>query len=160
MPLRWPMLTHMASEKACRPQFVRIAEFFGQKTTGFPERPAASALSTRIAGSERERLISFNAGRRPVIERRHRAFDCGSLHGSSGSACPGRAPSDCPALGKAPTITAEAKAWIADLACRKATSFTANSIDRRHPAMTFYPCCRITVSLHVMAKNGILAHRE
>jgi hypothetical protein len=40
------------------------------------------------------------------------------------------------------------------------TSFIANSIGRRHPAMTFFHAAESAVRLHVMAKNGILAHRE
>lgn len=33
-------------------------------------------------------------------------------------------------------------------------SFTANSINRRHPAMTFYPCCRINGQPYMSAKNA------
>jgi hypothetical protein len=39
-------------------------------------------------------------------------------------------------------------------------SLIANSIDHRHPAMTFIHTAESTVSLHAIAKNGILAHRH
>jgi hypothetical protein len=56
-------------EKARRPQFVRIAEFFGLT--------AGQVFDPGLGFSGDRRCL---AGPRPVIERCHRAFDCGPLH--------------------------------------------------------------------------------
>src|SRR5215469_3897714 len=57
MPLRRPMLTRMAGEKARRPQFVRVAEFLGLT--------ASQVFYPSLGFSGDRRCL---AGRRPVIE--------------------------------------------------------------------------------------------
>jgi hypothetical protein len=49
---------------------------------------------------------------------------------------------------------------VANLFQRRYFHVVHRHFNRRHPAMTFIPAAESAVSLHAMAKNGILAHRE
>jgi hypothetical protein len=64
VPLRRPVLTRVAGEKSCRPQFVRIAEFLGL---------AAGEIHNPCLGLGGD--LRLPAGPRQVVERRQRTAD-------------------------------------------------------------------------------------
>jgi hypothetical protein len=130
----------------------RLGAYFGMTPTRYQsgETPSFGFSSDR----------RYLAGRRPVIEGCHRAFDCGSLHAAlyrlmvHPHGMPYRKKRQAFPVGQQyprplhPDRRFRARAAISFNAAAS-TSFTANSIGRRHPAMTFYPCCRIKPSAYI-----------
>src|SRR5713101_451909 len=68
------------------------------------------AIELSIADEDLAKLVSITRSRTEPASRVERALAYGPM----------AALDDRPRLGKEPTITVEAKAWVADLACRKA----------------------------------------
>src|SRR5215475_8576679 len=144
MPLWRPMLTRMACEKARRPQFVRVAEFLGL-TAGQVFNPSLSFSGDR-------RCL---AGRRPVIEGCHRAFDCGPLHAALGRLMVHpRGTRHCKKRKAFPIgqqyprplhPDRRLRARAADLLQRRYFHVVHRQFNRSPPSRhDFYPCCRIS----------------